>query len=102
MSLTPRGYEERKWRGLSALQYAFSGTRVDDRHYGFSTADYNKFEAISDLLEICIITIDNIESIIYENSEKINREIYALAQFADEASNNFRELSEELVASLRR
>ncbi len=102
MSLTPRGYEERKWRGLSALQYALSGTRVDDRHYGFSTSDYNKFEAISDLLEICIITIDNIESIRDEHSDKIDKEIYALAQFADEASNSFRALSEELVASLRR
>jgi hypothetical protein len=102
MSLTPRGYAERKWRGLSALQYALSGARVDDRHYGFSTADYNKFEEISDLLEICTITIDNIESIRDKFDGELYKEIYTLAQFADEASDNFRALAEELVASLRR
>jgi hypothetical protein len=59
MSLTPEAYADKKWGFIPELRTIFENLRLDDSHYGYSSASYNKFERISDVLEIAILIFDN-------------------------------------------
>ena len=59
MSLTPEAYADKKWGFIPELRTIFENLRLDDSHYGYSSASYNKFERISDVLGIAILILDN-------------------------------------------
>ena len=101
MSLTPEAYETRQWRGLEALRSALSDSKVDDRHYGWSSAHYNNFESISDLLEIGILTLDNIEKIVALQSRDIDREVYELSDMMRGAAALFQNMADSLKRGKR-
>ena len=91
MSLTEKAYEARKWRGLHNLQSALSKTKLSDHHYGYSSAHYNKFESLSDLLRISLLVIENIDDLPYSGGERTVKEMMSLA---DELQHNAEQLSE--------
>jgi hypothetical protein len=59
MSLTPEAYADKKWGFIPELRKIFENLRLDDSHYGYSSASYNKFERTSDILKIAILILDN-------------------------------------------
>jgi len=63
MSLTPEAYADKKWGFIPELRTIFENLRLDDSHYGYSSASYNKFERISDVLGIAILILDNKEKL---------------------------------------
>ncbi len=65
VSMGLEAYNKKKWRGLNSLQSALSMTQLDDHHYGYSSAHYNKFASLSDLLEISLLVLDNVDKIPY-------------------------------------
>jgi len=79
VSLTDKAYEERKWRGLNNLRSALSQSRLADHHYGYSSAHYNKFDSLSDLLKIALLVLDNIEGIPYEGGRETGDELMRLS-----------------------
>ncbi len=87
MSMTPQAYNEKKWRGLNSLQSALSMTQLDDHHYGYSSAHYNKFASLSDLLEISLLVSDNVDKIPYSGD---------LETFKDAEFHEMKRLAEEL------
>jgi hypothetical protein len=66
VSLNENAIEERQWRGLNNLRSALSKKRLDDHHFGYNSAYYNKFESLSDLLKITLLVLENIDDIPYE------------------------------------
>jgi hypothetical protein len=91
VSMTPEAYENKKWRGLNNLQSALSRTKLGDHHYGYSGARYNKFESLSDLLEISLIVLENLDEISYSGGVNTAKEMESLA---DEIQYNAVQLSE--------
>jgi hypothetical protein len=91
VSMTPEAYDEKKWRGLHNLQSALSRTKLGDHHYGYSSAHYNKFESLSDLLIISLLVLENLDEIPYSGGDKTVAEIMSLA---DELKYNAEQLSE--------
>ena len=87
MSMTPQAYNEKKWRGLNSLRSALSMTNLDDHHYGYSTAHYNKFESLSDLLHISLLVLDNVDKIPYSGD---------LETFKDAEFHEMKSLAREL------
>lgn len=63
MSLTEKAHADRKWGFIPELRTIFENLRLDDSHYGYSSASYNKFERISDILEIALVVQDNKEKL---------------------------------------
>ena len=87
MSMGPEAYNKKKWRGLNSLQSALSMTQLDDHHYGYSSAHYNKFASLSDLLEISLLVLDNVDKIPYSGD---------LETFKDAEFHEMKRLAEEL------
>ena len=87
MSMTPQAYNEKKWRGLNSLRSALSMTNLDDHHYGYSTAHYNKFESLSDLLHVSLLVLDNVDKIPYSGD---------LETFKDDEFHEMKRLAKEL------
>ena len=87
MSMTPQAYNEKKWRGLNSLRSALSMTNLDDHHYGDSTAHYNKFESLSDLLHVSLLVLDNVDKISYSGD---------LETFKDDEFHEMKRLAKEL------
>ena len=95
MSLTEKAYETRKWRGLHNLASALSGTKLGDEHYGYSSAHYNKFESLGDLLHISLLAIENVDNLSYSGGERAVIEIESeMMRLADELRHNAENLSE--------
>ena len=63
MSLTPEAYADKKWGFIPELRKIFENLRLDDSHYGYCSASYNKFESISDILEMALVVLDNKEKL---------------------------------------
>ena len=111
MSMTPQGYNEKKWRGLNSLRSALSMTNLDDHHYGYSTAHYNKFESLSDLLQISLLVLDNVDKIPYSGDletfkdaefhemKSLARELEYTAKQLEELSYNLNVKAHEWVES---
>lgn len=91
MSLTEKAYEARKWRGLDNLQSALSRTKLGDHHYGYSSGHYNKFESLSDLLEISLLVIENVDDLPYSGGV---RTVEQIRRLADELRLHAEQLSE--------
>ncbi len=101
MSLMSEANETRKWRGLESLRSALSDSKLDDRHYGWSSAHYNNFESISDLLQIGTLTLDNIEKIVALKSRDIDREVYELSNMMRDAAALFQNMADSLERGKR-
>ena len=59
MSMGPEAYANKKWGFIPELRTIFENLRLDDSHYGFNSASYNKFARTSDILGIAILILDN-------------------------------------------
>lgn len=96
MSLTERAYMQRKWRGMVILPYLLAGKKTEAEKY-LSSADYHPNERLADLLEISIITSENIQSFPLEMEERefarLRYELHDLAEMLKEASNRIDRLS---------
>jgi hypothetical protein len=88
----PRSIQQEKWRGLNSLQAALSMTQLDDHHYGYSSAHYNKFASLSDLLEISLLVLDNADKIPYSGD---------LETFKDAEFHEMKSLAKELEYTAR-
>lgn len=93
MSMTPKAYDKKKWRGLNNLQSALSTTQLGDHHYGYSTAHYNKFESLSDLLHISLLVLDNVEKIPHSGGVKSYEEMRSLANELQDTARQLGDLS---------
>ena len=96
MSLTPEAYEKQKWRGLEALRLALAGQKLDDRHYGWSSAAYSKFEAISDLLQIGTLALDSRELLKASEVPDLERDIHELSEMISHTARMLQDMSDEL------
>jgi len=104
MSLTEQAYQERKWRGLNTLRCALANERLADHHYGWSSAHYNKFEALPDLLEIGILVSENFERIPGKDSQEIEAsytEMMRLSQILEDASKQIADLGNRIADGAR-
>ena len=111
MSMTPQAYNEKKWRGLNSLRSALSMTNLDDHHYGYSTAHYNKFESLSDLLHVSLLVLDNVDKIPYSGDletfkddefhemKRLAKELEYTAKQLEELSHNLNDKAHEWVKS---
>jgi hypothetical protein len=111
VSMGPEAYNEKKWRGLNNLRSALSMTNLDDHHYGYSTAHYNKFESLSDLLHISLLVLDNVDKIPYSGDletfkdaeflemRSLARELEYTAKQLEELSYNLNVKAHEWVES---
>lgn len=93
MSMTPEAYDKKKWRGLNSLQSALSMTQLDDHHYGSSSAHYNKFASLSDLLEISLLVLDNADKIPHSGGVETYQEMRSLANELEDAARHLGQLS---------
>jgi FtsZ-binding cell division protein ZapB len=104
VSLNESAIEERQWRGLTNLRSALSKKRLDDHHYGYSSAHYNKFESLSDLLMITLLVLENIDKIPYEVGHETGADLAGLSEEIKHRSadriqatrREFMDLSEEV------
>lgn len=96
MSMTTEAYNKKKWRGLNSLQSALSMTQLDDHHYGYSTAHYNKFESLSDLLQISLLVLDNVDKIPHSGGVETYEEMRRLANELEDAARHLGQLSYSL------
>jgi hypothetical protein len=94
--MTPKAYDEKKWRGLKNLQSALSRADLDDHHYGYSTAHYNKFESLSDLLYITLLVLDKVDIIPNSDIENTVKEMRNLAGELEYRADQLRGLSVQL------
>ena len=94
--MRPEAYDEKKWRGLKNLQSALSKAKLDDHHYGYSTAHYNKFESLSDLLYIALLVLEKIDIIPNSDVENTVKEIRCLAGELEYRADQLRDLSVHL------
>ena len=99
MSLIPEAYEKRKWRGLEALRSALADQKLDDRHYGWSSAAYNNFEAISDLLQIGTLALDSRELLKASEVPDLERDIRELSERIRDIARMLQDMSDELRRS---
>lgn len=96
MSMTPEAYDKKKWRGLNNLQSALSMMQLDDHHYGYSSAHYNKFESLSDLLQISLLVLDNVDKLPHSGGVETYEEMRSLASELEDAARHLRQLSYSL------
>lgn len=96
MCMTTEAYDEKKWRGLKNLQSAMSRTKLDDHHFGWSSASYNKFEAVSDVLQISLLVLENIEKIPTDGSAETATELKRLSDEVQDWAMQFSNLSSDL------
>ena len=96
MSMTEWGYENKKWRGLHNLQSALSKAKLGDHHYGYSSAHYNKFESLSDLLSISLLVLENTDEIPYSGGEKTVAEMMSLVSELRDHAEQLSKLSRDL------
>ena len=96
MSMRPEAYDEKKWRGLKNLQSALSKAKLDDHHYGYSTAHYNKFESLSDLFYITLLVLERIDTIPNSDIENTVKEMKVLAGELEYRADQLRDLSVQL------
>ena len=103
MSMGPEAYNKKKWRGLNSLQSALSMTQLDDDHYGYSSAHYNKFESLSDLLHISLLVLDNVDKIPYSGDLETfkDAEFHEMKRLAEEPSGSTPTSSVRLPAKSR-
>jgi hypothetical protein len=94
--MTPEAYNKIKWRGLNNLQSALSTAKLDDHHYGYSSAHYNKFETLSDLLQISLLVLDNVDKIPYSGGAETYKEMRILAEKLQDTARELGELSYNL------
>lgn len=111
MSMTTEAYNKKKWRGLNSLQSALSMAKLDDHHYGYSSAHYNKFASLSDLLEISLLVLDNVDKIPYSGDletfkddefhemKRLAKELEYTAKQLEELSHNLNDKAHEWVKS---
>lgn len=93
MSLTPEEYEKRKWRGLTHLHSALANLQLGGHHYGWSSAHYNKFEALSDLLQIGILVSENMNKIPGRSGEEVEAGYHEMRNLSQELRHNSEVLS---------
>jgi hypothetical protein len=96
VSMTEQAYENYKWRGLHNLQSALSKTKLGDHHYGYSSAHYNKFDSLSDLVEISFLVLDNTDNIPSSGGEDTFEEMMILAEELQHNADKLSELSSKL------
>lgn len=96
MSITSQSYDKKKWRGLNNLQSALSTTKLDDHHYGYSSANYNKFESLSDLLQISLLVLDNVDKIPHSGGVETVKEMRSLAKELEHTARQLGNLSYSL------
>lgn len=96
MSMTPEAYDKKKWRGLNNLRSALSMTNLDDHHYGYSTAHYNKFESLSDLLQISLLVLDNVDKIPHSGGVETYGEMRNLAKELQETARELQDTARQL------
>jgi hypothetical protein len=104
MCLTHEAYQKRKWQGLNMLRFALGDQKIDDSYYGWSTASYNIFERIRDILEIGILVSDNLEKVNIQDQYKIHemrRELMDLVRMLETVSCQFSDLSKKIDQDAR-
>ena len=99
MSLTERAYRKRKWRGMEILPNLLDGKRIEAEKY-LSSADYHPTERIADLIEIALLTAENIESFPLdmdaEAAERLEYEIMIVCKILGDASDYIGELCSDI------
>jgi hypothetical protein len=96
VSMTEQAYENYKWRGLHNLQSALSKTKLGDHHYGYSSAHYNKFESLSDLVTISFLVLENTNNIPSSGGKDTFEEMIKLAEEIQHNADQLSELSSKL------
>jgi hypothetical protein len=96
VSMTEQAYENYKWRGLHNLQSALSKTKLGDHHYGYSSARYNKFESLSDLVTISFLVLENTDNIPSSGGKYAFEEMMKLAEEIQHNADQLSELSSKL------
>ena len=96
VSMTEQAYENYKWRGLHNLQSALSKAKLGDHHYGYSSARYNKFESLSDLVTISFLVLENTDNIPSSGGKDTFEEMMKLAEEIQHNADQLSELSSKL------
>jgi hypothetical protein len=107
MSLTEKGYRERKWGPFPALRQALEDKKIPFKYNGLTSAHDNMFEAMDRLIEISILVVEYEKDIretaqsvgreeIYKDLENLFTELEGAAHFFERKIEEIRRKMEEL------